>query len=87
MNQPTMTAVVQHRYGGPETLEVAEVPRPEPGPAEVLVAVRATCLNAADWHLMRGLPLMARLSTGLRVPRPLCTAATWPGWCKRSARR
>ena len=71
MNQPTMTAVVQHRYGGPETLEVAEVPRPEPGPAEVLVAVRATCLNAADWHLMRGLPLMARLSTGLRVPKAI----------------
>ena len=31
--------------------------------------VRAASLNAADWHVMRGLPLMARLTVGLRVPR------------------
>src|SRR4051794_16680387 len=64
-----MTAVVQERYGGPEVLELREVTRPEPAAGQVLVRVCAASLNAADWHIMRGLPLMARLSFGLRAPR------------------
>ncbi|HET6939867.1 MAG TPA: NAD(P)-dependent alcohol dehydrogenase [Nocardioides sp.] len=64
-----MTAVVQESYGGPEVLSVREVPRPEPAAGQVLVRVRAAALNAADWHIMRGLPLFARLTTGLRSPR------------------
>jgi NADPH:quinone reductase-like Zn-dependent oxidoreductase len=64
-----MTAVVQERYGGPEVLEVRDRPRPKPAEGQVLVRVRAAALNAADWHIMRGLPLFARLSVGLRAPR------------------
>ena len=30
--------------------------------------VRATSLNAADWHLMRGLPYLVRIINGLRKP-------------------
>lgn len=56
-----MKAIVQETYGAPEVLHAAEVPRPEPGPHEVLVAVRAAAVNAADWHIMRGDPLVARL--------------------------
>src|SRR6186713_2524025 len=61
-----MTAIVQESYGGPEVLSVREVTRPEPGDGQVLVRVQAAALNAADWHIMRGLPLFARLTTGLR---------------------
>ncbi len=64
-----MTAVVQETYGGPEVLALRETRRPEPATGQVLVRVRAAGLNAADWHIMRGLPLMARLSVGLRAPR------------------
>ncbi len=64
-----MRAVEQDRYGGPEVLTLREVTRPEPGSGQVLVRVRATSLNAADWHLMRGLPLAARAAFGLRAPR------------------
>ena len=64
-----MTAVVQEMYGGPEVLALRETLRPEPATGQVLVRVRAAGLNAADWHVMRGLPLMARLSVGLRAPR------------------
>lgn len=43
-----MKAVVLRSYGGPEVLAFDDVPDPEPGPDEVLVAVRATALNRAD---------------------------------------
>ncbi|HKN83976.1 MAG TPA: alcohol dehydrogenase catalytic domain-containing protein, partial [Pyrinomonadaceae bacterium] len=43
-----MKAVVITRFGGPEILEIQEVPAPQPGPDEVLVRVRSTALNRAD---------------------------------------
>jgi putative PIG3 family NAD(P)H quinone oxidoreductase len=43
-----MRAVVIPRAGGPEVLEVREVPAPEPGTGEVRVRVRATAINRAD---------------------------------------
>ncbi|HYI59978.1 MAG TPA: NADP-dependent oxidoreductase [Microlunatus sp.] len=55
-----MRAIVQDVYGGPEVLRLAEVPKPVPGPGEVLIKVSASSVNAADWHLMRGDPLIAR---------------------------
>jgi NADPH:quinone reductase len=43
-----MKAVVIPRPGGPEVLELHEVPRPRPGAGEILVRVRASALNRAD---------------------------------------
>ena len=43
-----MRAVVITRFGGPEVLEIRDVPEPQPGPDEVLVHVRSTALNRAD---------------------------------------
>src|SRR5215213_6514645 len=43
-----MQAVVIPRFGGPEVLELGDVPRPEPEPEQVLVRVHATALNRAD---------------------------------------
>jgi len=43
-----MKAVVINRFGGPEVLEIEEVPKPLPGPEEILVHVRGTALNRAD---------------------------------------
>ena len=43
-----MKAVVITRFGGPEVLEIQDVPTPQPGPDEVLVHVRSTALNRAD---------------------------------------
>lgn len=50
-----MRAVVLSRYGGPEVLEIEQIPDPTPGPEEVLVDVRATALNRADLLQRRGL--------------------------------
>ncbi len=43
-----MKAVVINRFGGPEVLEIEEVPKPRPEPNEILVHVRSTALNRAD---------------------------------------
>ncbi|GGU24108.1 NAD(P)-dependent alcohol dehydrogenase [Lentzea flava] len=64
-----MKAIVQDRYGSADVLELREVDRPVPGAGEVLVRVRASSVNAADWHVMRGDPYFARLFLGLRGPK------------------
>ncbi|MFD6396223.1 NADP-dependent oxidoreductase [Nocardia sp. NPDC060249] len=47
--------MVQRSFGGPDVFEREEVPRPAPGPGEVLVRVVATSVNAADWKVRSGL--------------------------------
>ena len=53
---PAMRAVVVHRHGGPEVLSYEEAPRPEPGPGEALIRVRATSLNRLDLWARSGPP-------------------------------
>ncbi|MBX6333708.1 MAG: alcohol dehydrogenase catalytic domain-containing protein, partial [Gemmatimonadaceae bacterium] len=43
-----MRAVVITRPGGPDVLEVRDVPRPRPGYGQVLVRVHATAINRPD---------------------------------------
>ncbi|MGB5953089.1 MAG: NAD(P)-dependent alcohol dehydrogenase [Ornithinimicrobium sp.] len=57
------------RYGGPDVLELRDVPIPVPTDGEVLVRVHAAGLNAADWHVMRADPAIVRLGQGLRRPK------------------
>lgn len=64
-----MKAIVQDRYGPPETLALADVDPPVPAAGEVLVRVEAAALNAYDWHVVRGDPLLARLALGRSRPR------------------
>jgi NADPH:quinone reductase-like Zn-dependent oxidoreductase len=49
-----MKAVLFHRHGGPEVLEYAEFPAPEPKPGEALVRVRAAALNRVDVFVRKG---------------------------------
>lgn len=44
-----MRAIGQDSFGGPSVLKIIEVPRPVPGPAEVLVRVCAAGVNPTDW--------------------------------------
>jgi putative PIG3 family NAD(P)H quinone oxidoreductase len=63
-----MRAAVASEPGGPEVFSIEQVPDPEPGPDEVLVAVGATALNRAD--------LMQRMG---RYPGPPGTRDDIPG--------
>jgi NADPH:quinone reductase-like Zn-dependent oxidoreductase len=46
--------VIQEEFGGPEVLKIADVPRPEPVPTEVLVRVHAAGVNPVDWKTRNG---------------------------------
>ncbi|WP_297853428.1 NADPH:quinone oxidoreductase family protein [Meiothermus sp.] len=43
-----MKAIQVHRAGGPEVLELVDLPKPSPGPGQVLVRLEAIGLNFAD---------------------------------------
>jgi NADPH:quinone reductase-like Zn-dependent oxidoreductase len=65
-----MKALVQDRFGPPEVLQLADIGLPEVGAGDVLVRVHAAALNPADWHILRGDPLVARLmGVGLTKPK------------------
>ncbi|MEV0557167.1 NADP-dependent oxidoreductase [Streptomyces sp. NPDC050597] len=45
---PRTRVITQHRFGGPEVLEIEERERPVAGPGEILLRVRAVGVNAVD---------------------------------------
>ena len=49
-----MRACFFRRYGGAEVLEYGELPDPVPAAGEVLVAIHAASVNAADWKMRAG---------------------------------
>jgi NADPH:quinone reductase-like Zn-dependent oxidoreductase len=59
-----MKAIVQTEYGSPDMLSLKEVDKPVVTANAVLVRIRATSVNAGDWHLMRGDPFFTRLMFG-----------------------
>jgi len=63
-----MRAVVISRFGGPEVLQLEDVPDPIPAEREILVRVRASALNRAD--------LLQRMG---RYPAPPGSPADIPG--------
>lgn len=42
-------------FGGPEVLQIVDLPDPHPGPNQVRIAVRAAGVNASDWKKRKGL--------------------------------
>jgi len=49
-----MTAIRYERFGGPDVMQLVEVPAPEPGPGQVRIALHAASVIPADWKLRAG---------------------------------
>src|SRR5256712_2047653 len=64
-----MQAIVQTGYGSLDVFQLREIQKPVIDDDGVLVRVHAASVNALDWHLMRGIPSIIRLTTGLRRPK------------------
>jgi NADPH:quinone reductase-like Zn-dependent oxidoreductase len=76
-----MKAIVQPRYGPPESVELRDVPMPEPTDGEVLVRVHASSVNAADVETLRGFALV-RMAAPLR-PKHLIAGSDVAGVVER----
>lgn len=50
-----MKALQFDRFGSPDVIVLRDVPRPEPGPGQIRIAVRACGLNPGDWAVVDGL--------------------------------
>ena len=69
-----MKAIVYAKYGAPDVVSLAEVPKPVPGRREVLIRIRATTVSTADGrarslHMPGGFALLGRLVFGIFGPR------------------
>lgn len=66
-----MKALQIKQYGGPEVLEVVDLPEPQTAPGEVLVRVRAATVNPVDAFTRQG--YTQELAPGIALP-------VTPGW-------
>ncbi len=71
-----MKAIVCDRYGPPESLRIADLPDPVPGPADLVVRMRATTVNSADSRIR-----------AMRMPSPLFALIGRPALGFRGPRR
>lgn len=67
-----MKALLSRAPGGPETLELADLPDPSPGPGQILVRVRACAINYPD-------VLIIEDKYQFRPPRPFAPGAEISG--------
>ena len=72
-----MEAIVYHKYGSPDVLNLEEVQKPTPRDNEVLIKVHAASVNSWDWDLLRGSPFLAP-PNGRGAPKPESTEG--PPW-------
>ena len=63
-----MKACIHARYGSPEVLQFAEVPKPKPNDHEILIKVRATTVNRTDCGFRSAEYFISRFFSGLFKP-------------------
>lgn len=63
-----MKQIIHSKYGSPQFLRVEDVPMPEPAADEVRVKVHFASVNATDFEIIRGDPIV-RMASGIRRPK------------------
>ena len=88
-----MKAARFSQFGGPEVLEIVDLPDPHAGPGQIRVAVHAVGVNPTDWKLRKGLmggeradPAVARLRRGRWTARRHRDGHAHPGRARRRGR-
>jgi NADPH:quinone reductase-like Zn-dependent oxidoreductase len=74
-----LKAFTKTKYGGPEVLQLEEVEKPSVKDGHLLVKVVANAANPADWHILRGKPMLARFAFGLLKPKYKILGADFAG--------
>jgi 2-desacetyl-2-hydroxyethyl bacteriochlorophyllide A dehydrogenase len=80
-----MRAIVNERYGGPETLRLRVLPLPDVKEQELLVRVHAASVNPYDWHMSQARPWVVRLvGNGFWRPKQLVPGLDLAGVVERA---
>lgn len=74
-----MKAVIHESYGLPEVLKIQEIEKPEVPEDGVLVRVRASSVNIAEWYMMTGLFIARIMGNGLFRPKDTQLGADFAG--------
>lgn len=74
-----MKACVYTRYGGPEVVQLADIPKPTPADNEMLIKVRASTVNRTDCGFRSAEYFISRLFTGLFKPKNLVLGNEFAG--------
>ena len=87
-----MRAAVYTKYGPPEVVTSQEVPRPAPGPRDLLVRVGATTVTSGDarlraFNLPRHYRIPGRLAIGVFGPRKKILGAEFAGTVEAVGRK
>jgi NADPH:quinone reductase-like Zn-dependent oxidoreductase len=64
-----MRAIMHRCYGAPTVLRVENVTKPVPGSGQMLIKVRASSVNPAQWYGVTGQPYLIRLMNGIGAPK------------------
>lgn len=64
-----MKAAIYNKYGPPEVVHVADIPKPQPKPDQVLVKVHASTVNRTDCGFRSAEYFIVRFFSGLLTPR------------------
>jgi NADPH:quinone reductase-like Zn-dependent oxidoreductase len=74
-----MKAVLHHRYGTPDVLQIGDLEKPTPGEKEILIKVHAATINRTDCAIVRASLWIMRLITGLSKPKRQVTGTDFAG--------
>lgn len=79
-----MRAAVYKSYGGPEVVQIQNLPQPEPGPSEVLIRIHFSTVSSADararsLNLPKGFGLIGRPVFGIFAPRKKILGSEFSG--------
>ncbi|OOG76811.1 NAD(P)-dependent alcohol dehydrogenase [Algoriphagus sp. A40] len=74
-----MKASVRYSYGPIESIQIEEIPIPEPKPDELRVRVMATTVNRTDIGVLTGMPLLMRAFAGFPKPTLPVTGTDFAG--------
>ncbi len=79
VGQRSMHAVISTAYGGPEVLQISQIPIPKPLDDEILMEMQATAVTTAHTLMRTGYPLLGRLFTGLTKPKMKISGTDFAG--------
>jgi NADPH:quinone reductase-like Zn-dependent oxidoreductase len=74
-----MKASVRYTYGPPESIQILDIPIPEPKPDEVRIRVMAATVNRTDVGVLTGKPYLMRAFAGFPKPTLPVTGTDFAG--------